>query len=196
MAATNLPSEETATGATTRTTTRWPVHKAFSGRRFPGADDESDTDADISFTMECLYALPEDAGLQSCKFMKRPQKKKLSSPKTPMMTISSPVAARSRVCPTTLEFASPKLSPVVGLVGRSNITPDCAAAAAQWTEEDCRTPEATTPHYSPKTRRRLRLTFDFAQHEQQEDANESGSREVDEMDDVDDIDFGKRRRTT
>ena len=190
MAATNLPSEETATGATTRTTTRWPVHKAFSGRRFPGADDESDTDADISFTMECLYALPEDAGLQSCKFMKRPQKKKLSSPKTPMMTISSPVAARSRVRPTTLEFASPKLSPVVGLVRRSNVTPD-----AQWTEEDCRTPEATTPHYSPKTRRRLRLTFDFAQ--QQEDAaNESGSREVDEMDEVDDIDFGKRRRTT
>ena len=192
MAAANLPSEEN-TGATT---TRWPVHKAFTGRRFPGADDESDTDADISFTMECLYALPEDAGLQSCKFIKRPQKKKLSSPKTPMMAISSPVAARSRVCPTTLEFASPKLSPVVGLVGRSNnITPDCAAAAAQWTEEDCRTPEATTPHYSPKTRRRLRLTFDFAQP-QEDAANESGSREVDEMDDVDDIDFGKRRRTT
>ena len=46
-------------------TTRWPVHKAFSGKRFPGADDESDTDADISFTMECLYALPEDAGTNS-----------------------------------------------------------------------------------------------------------------------------------
>ena len=178
----------------TGTRTRWPVQKAFSGRRFPGADDESDTDADISFTMECLYALPEDAGLQSCKFMKRPQKKKLSSPKTtPMMTISSPVAARSRVCPTTLEFASPKLSPVVGLVRRSILTPDCSAAA-QLTEEDCRTPEATRPHYSPKTRRRLRLTFDFAQ--QDEDANESGSREVDEMDEVDDVDFGKRRRTT
>ena len=81
MAAASLPIKNSVSEEAANTTaTRWPVHKAFSGRRFPGADDESDTDADISFTMECLYTMPEDEGLQSCKFIKRPKKKKTRSP--------------------------------------------------------------------------------------------------------------------
>ena len=204
---TSFPIENSPSEGAAETTTRWPVHKAFSGRRFPGADDESDTDADISFTMECLYALPEDEGLQSCKFIKRPKKQKKRSPvaefrpKTPKMTISSPMAGpRMSPAATTLGIASPKLSPVVGSVRRSNLTPDYAAAA-RWNDlapEDCKTPESTRPpHYSPKTRRRLRLTFDFAQQQQQqqpgEPGDEGGGGEVDEGDG---LDFWKRRRST
>ena len=132
--ATSFPIDNSKTQEAKETTTRWPVHKAFSGRRFPGADDESDTDADISFTMECLYALPEDAGLQSCKFIKRPKKRSPiagSIVKTPKMNISSPMA-RPKM---SFEFASPTLSPVVGSVRRPDLTPNYLNSLAP---EDCR----------------------------------------------------------
>ena len=133
-------------------------------------------------------------GLQSCKFIKRPKKKKVRSPNatlSPKMTISSPVVKGPRMSPTTtIGIASPKLSPVVGSVRRSNFTPDYAVV--RWNNlapEDCKTPEATRPHYSPKTRRRLRLTFDIAQPG---DIGDEGE----EFDKGPEVDFGKRKRST
>ena len=99
--------------------------------------------------------------------------------------------------PATLGIASPKLSPVVGSTRRSLLTPDYAVA--RWNNlapEDCKTPESTRPpHYSPKTRRRLRLTFDFAQ-QQQQPGDDGDDGEGGEVDEGDGLDFWKRKKTT
>ena len=110
---------------------------------------------------------------------------RLRSHKTPKMTNSSPMVSAKgkgpRMSPAIIGISSPKLSPVVGsVVRRSNLTPDYAVAPA----EDCKTPESTRrrPLYSPKTRRRLRLTFDFAQRG---DEGDGGGEEADEGEVVD-----------
>ena len=96
----------------------------------------------------------------------------------------------------TVIVTSPKLSPVDRnyskvvpgySLGVECQVPEARVQGRNWNHADCRTPESTRPHYSPKTRRRLRLTFEFVQHE---GVHQDGEEEEEKEDDV-----GKRRRT-